>query len=120
MCCVGFEPPNKGGSVQGLGDWKAPVCATRKNPQPMKQSEINPSPATSFNKKCAPVAHFLFNVCCVGFEPPRQGGSPQAKAGRKYGGQPTVDERSWRENFIFAKSIQPKFRITTNLRAAGT
>ena len=51
------------------------------------------------------MAHFLFNVCCVGVEPPRQGGSPQAKAGRKYGGQPTVDERSWRENFIFAKSI---------------
>jgi len=27
------------------------------------------------------------------------------------------NERSCRENFIFAKSIQPKFRITTNLRA---
>ena len=34
-----------------------------------------------------------------------KGGSPQAKAGRKYGGQPTVDERSCRENFIFAKPI---------------
>jgi len=36
--------------VQGLGDWKAPVCATRKNPQPMKRSEINPSPATKIYK----------------------------------------------------------------------
>ncbi len=50
MCCVGFEPLNKGGSAQGLGDWKAPVCATHKNPQPMKRSEINPSPATRIYK----------------------------------------------------------------------
>ena len=31
VCCVGFEPPRKSGSVQGLGDWKAPVCQRQKS-----------------------------------------------------------------------------------------
>ena len=44
--------------MQGLGDWKAPVCASRKNPQPMKQSEINPSPATTNFLKIPPVWYF--------------------------------------------------------------
>ena len=38
-------------------------------------------------------------------ESPRQGGSPQAKAGRKYGGQPQVDERSCGADKIRAKPI---------------
>ena len=31
VCCVEFEPPRQGGSVQGLGDWKAPVCQRQKS-----------------------------------------------------------------------------------------
>ena len=39
-------------------------------------------------------------------ESPRQGGSPQARARRQYGGQPIkVDERSCGADFIRAKPI---------------
>jgi len=42
-------------------------------------------------------------------ESPKQGGSPQARARRKHGGQPKVDERSCGADSIRAKLIPRKF-----------
>ena len=57
-------------------------------------------------------------MCCVGFEPPKKRGSPQAKARRKYGGRPKADERSCRENFIFANSISRNHEFSKNTAQA--
>ena len=55
--------------------------------------------------------HFLFNVCCVGFEPLGQDGSQPAKGRRQYAGQPAVDSRRWSA----AKSIPRNQDLIKNI-----
>ena len=64
VCCVGFEPPRQGGSVQGLGDWKAPVCQRQKSAA--NEAKRNKSISRNqLNKKYTHVVYFLFNLLWI-------------------------------------------------------
>ena len=58
VCCVGFEPPRQGGSVQGLGDWKAPVCQRQKSAA--NEAKRNKSISRNQNFKTCPLWQVFF------------------------------------------------------------